>query len=129
MQNRSLSRLLALVCLILVSLVCLSLLVGHLKHMHGAHRRILSASAAGQRSDERMSFPWPQGTVDPNSAGPDELDALPGIGPVIAQSLIDERLANGPFFFPEDLLTVKGIGEKLLQKLWEHLSLPPPTYQ
>lgn len=66
----------------------------------------------------------PQGAVAVNEAGADELDALPGVGPAIARRIIEEREKNGPFFFPEDLLNVKGIGEKTLDKLLSHIRLP-----
>ena len=53
-----------------------------------------------------------------------ELDTLPGVGEVIAQRIIEEREENGPFYYPEDLMNVKGIGEKTLEKLLSHIRLP-----
>ena len=50
------------------------------------------------------------GVVNINRASVTELDALPGVGPSTAQSIVDYRSANGPFGSPEDLLNVKGIG-------------------
>ena len=55
-----------------------------------------------------------EGAVDINTAGLDELMALPGIGEVRAQAILDDRAANGPFRWPEDLIRVKGIGEGTL---------------
>lgn len=55
--------------------------------------------------------------VDLNRAGPAELDALPGIGPVLAGRIIRHREAHGPFHEPEDLLAVPGIGPRLLERL------------
>lgn len=55
--------------------------------------------------------------VNINTADADELDALPGIGPVLAQRIIDWRTANGPFTCPEDLLQVSGIGQTTLDGL------------
>lgn len=55
--------------------------------------------------------------VNINSAGLDELDALPGIGPSTAQSIIDDRTQNGPFASVEDIMRVSGIGEKKFEKL------------
>lgn len=49
--------------------------------------------------------------VDLNTATAAELDALPGIGPVLAQRIVDHRTRNGPFRSVEDLRQVSGIGE------------------
>jgi competence protein ComEA len=53
--------------------------------------------------------------VDINSADLDELMMLQGIGNKLALRIISYRLANGPFQQPEDLLRVKGFGEKLFE--------------
>jgi len=57
---------------------------------------------------------WPVGTVDVNTATVDELCQLHGIGPKLAQAIVDERVDRGGFAFPEDLTSVKGIGAKTL---------------
>ena len=55
--------------------------------------------------------------VNVNTASQKELESLPGIGEVIAQHIIEYREQNGAFSRPEDLLKVKGIGEKKLEAI------------
>ena len=62
--------------------------------------------------------------IDPNRADAAELASLPGIGPALAQRIVDER-TRAPFKSPEDLLRVSGIGEKTLAKLRPRLQFAP----
>lgn len=58
------------------------------------------------------------GKVNINIAGADELAAkLPGIGPVLAQRIVDYRTTNGLFQKPQDLTNVSGIGAKTYESL------------
>lgn len=57
------------------------------------------------------------GPVDLNSATTDQLDALPGIGPVLAQRIIDWRTAHGGFHSVRDLDQVSGIGDSIYAEL------------
>lgn len=52
-----------------------------------------------------------------NTASVDELCALNGVGPKLAEKILGVREANGPFKTPEDLKKVPGIGKKKLEKL------------
>ena len=56
-------------------------------------------------------------SVDVNSADAGELQALPGVGPVLAQAIVEYREAHGPFAAPEELLEVGGIGEGKLDAM------------
>jgi len=55
--------------------------------------------------------------VNVNTATVDELATLPGIGPAKAEAIVKDRKANGRYKKLDDLTRVKGIGEKLVQKL------------
>ena len=64
------------------------------------------------------------GPVRVNQAGPDELQRLPGIGPVLAERIVAYRQRNGPFTSVEDLLGVSGIGPKLLERIRPYVVVP-----
>jgi competence protein ComEA len=61
----------------------------------------------------------PQGKVDLNTATVTQLDALPGVGPITAQHIVDWRTRNGRFAKIEQLREVDGIGEHRFQQLRE----------
>ena len=52
--------------------------------------------------------------LDINAATAEELERLTGIGPVLAQAIVDYRAAHGPFRSTDELLAVSGIGEAKL---------------
>jgi competence protein ComEA len=52
-----------------------------------------------------------------NAATAEDLEALPGIGPVLAQRILEFRQSRGPFQKIDDLLSVQGIGKKKLAQL------------
>ena len=61
--------------------------------------------------------------VNLNTATLDQLDSLPGVGPVTAQKILDWRTAHGAFTAIDELLEVDGIGEKTLADMAPHLTL------
>ncbi|MCH9650757.1 MAG: helix-hairpin-helix domain-containing protein [Deltaproteobacteria bacterium] len=65
--------------------------------------------------------------VNINQAGADELSLLPRVGPAIAERIVDFRKENGPFKTLEDLMLVRGIGEKTFDLLKPYLRLSGET--
>ena len=57
------------------------------------------------------------GLVNVNTATAAELEALPGVGEVIAQAIVDYRTQNGPFATVDELLDVSGIGDATLANI------------
>ncbi len=72
-----------------------------------------AGSLSSANSAQTASF----SLININTATAAQLETLPGIGPVLAQRIIDYRTANGSFPSVEALLGVSGIGEKRLQAL------------
>lgn len=61
--------------------------------------------------------------ININKASASDLESVPGIGPAMAQRIIEHRRTR-PFKSVEDLLDVKGIGLKTLEKLRPYISVP-----
>jgi competence protein ComEA len=80
------------------------------------------AGGKGKTGPQKLSAPG-QGTVNINSAGLEDLQRLPGIGPAYAQRIIDYRVQHGRFQSIDELDEVKGIGPKKLEKLRPFVSL------
>ncbi len=76
---------------------------------------------------ENNSFPGGAssagGKVNINMAEKSELEALPGIGAVKAQSIINYREQGGPFRDIEELLNVSGIGDKTLEAIYDLVTI------
>ena len=67
------------------------------------------------RDDER---------IDPNTAGEEDLDRLPGVGPAVAGRIVQMRQERGPFTEPGDLLSVPGVGPATLARITPYLEWP-----
>lgn len=69
--------------------------------------------------------PLPAHPINLNTATMEQLEELPGIGPVTAKSIIDFRTKSGPFKRVEDLLAVPRISKKRFQKLAPYVTVTP----
>lgn len=64
--------------------------------------------------------------IDVNLAQPRELALLPGVGPVLADRIVDHRRRHGPFQTVDDLRQVYGIGPKTLSEIRHFCVVDPP---
>lgn len=81
-----------------------------------------------------MALPWlwcpdvaAADKLDLNQATVEELDALPGVGPAIARRIVAFREKNGAFKRIEDLMNVRGIGEKTFLRLRDRITVQSPS--
>lgn len=71
-----------------------------------------TSAGAGKNSAGSTAVRISSGKVNINKAGIDELDTLPGIGPALAQRIVDYRESQGKFQDVSELKNVSGIGDK-----------------
>ena len=67
----------------------------------------------------------PAHPLDLNVANVKELEQVPGIGPKTAQAIVDFRHKSGRFHRVEDLLAIKGISQRKLDKMRPYLKVTP----
>jgi competence protein ComEA len=82
-----------------------------------------SRGSSSSRSTARSAPPRNTGPIAINRASAKELEALDGIGPVLASRIIAYRNANGPFVTLEALLEVSGIGPAKFAQFKEKIRL------
>jgi competence protein ComEA len=89
---------------------------------------LLSAGISGAQGKQPPAHP-----LDLNVANVKELEQVPGIGPKTAQAIVDFRHKSGRFRRVEDLLAIKGISQKKLDKMRPYLKVtltpPPPPHK
>ena len=78
---------------------------------------------AGSEDGASAAAGAPEGIVNLNSADVAALDTLPGIGPALAQRIVDWREQNGAFTAVEQLMDVSGIGEATFARLHDQVAL------
>jgi competence protein ComEA len=77
-----------------------------------------SPSSTSSASSPKLA---PGTKININTATKEELDALPEIGPVKAQAIVDYRSAHGKFAAPEDIMKVSGIKEGTYAKIKDYI--------
>lgn len=83
----------------------------------------LNASTQAAQAEAQAAS---KATVNLNLATLDQLETLPGIGRKTAERIIEHRTKNGNFKKIEELMNVKGIGEKSFLKLKPMIVVTPP---
>lgn len=91
----------------------------------GASKLIADVSDSVTRAERRRTPLAPGERLDPNTATADELDRLPGVGPALAQRIVERRTSRGPFRTLADLDSVPGVGPAMLRDAGPHLALRP----
>ena len=85
---------------------------------------IMEVEGIGEKTLEQLRPLQPsEEKLDLNTATQEELDALPGIGPVKAEAILQYREESGPFRTVEEIMEVKGIGEKTLEQLRPYVTV------
>jgi len=74
----------------------------------------MAAQAAATPKSARVSASAP---INLNTATAAQLDALPGVGPSTAQRIVEYRQKNGGFKRVEELMNIRGVGEKSFLKI------------
>lgn len=90
-----------------------------------AHRSVSAAYPSSSQDVQITPLPGMGSTWLLNAGDQAALEQLPGIGAVYAQRIIENRERDGDFYFPEDAMEVKGIGEKRLESIMRWLQENP----
>ena len=84
---------------------------------------LASPGALAQSTAQQESQAASDGKININTASKADLLKLKGVGPGLADKIIDYRKANGPFKKPEDIRKIQGFGKGLWEKNSETISV------
>lgn len=114
-----------LVLIILSALLVTGAVILHLRYSRPGHEITIIENGAEKRLmlkqvEERLRE---NRKVDINASAIEEIAAIPGLGEILAARIIERRTAGGKFIHADDLLEVKGIGEKKLERIKEYIRI------
>lgn len=122
MKNARLHALILLTCIF--AAFVLGLFAGRNLNRTPVQIRTLPAvtTVATEQTAEDTT-PTEPAIINLNTATAEQLQTLPGIGPVIAERIIAYREENGDFESVGELMNVSGIGEKKLEDVWDLVTI------
>lgn len=85
-----------------------------------------TTALAQEKAPKAKSAPAVTTPVNLNTATVADLEALPGVGAATAKLIVEHREKNGGFKKVEELMNIKGIGEKSFLKLKPMVTVAPP---
>ena len=92
-----------------------------------AGERASSGPRSAERPKPKSSGQAARTTLDVNQATAQELEQLPGIGPVLAGRIVEFRNSRGGFTNVDQLRRVKGIGRKTFERIRAFIAVVPPV--
>ncbi|NOZ60113.1 MAG: helix-hairpin-helix domain-containing protein [Calditrichaeota bacterium] len=94
----------------------------HIEAMTTSQNQLKSLQNAKKPAAQKGAYDF---KININTASVDEIVRLPKVGPVLASRIVKYREQNGYFQTPEELIKVKGIGKKTLEKLKPFIFVTP----